>query len=308
VSFTAINEIFDHLGPTPWLCFKNTRLLIDYRRELDEALGMLTLGGLEDMSFSHESQALDAVSYKIFMPKCSNVDVDSVKVDMMTITPFIASKVATRMRALKRYELVRLFNHYIRLPSTRRMAGDVFKAYCHITFSTRIKFKFVPMVRIGGHTNDRGAKEPQWHSSHTKFPESTESKALEALHVEASSKTVSLSIDPSRIVDYSMDEVTDGIQVEANVYYILLKANQVGIDSFILHNDTLYLFQMTTFAAYDIKEKLMPFLLSLKGTLSQSRWHFIFAKPSLHILACPVPKCTVLQDLVLYSAEVEVES
>ncbi|KIM91796.1 hypothetical protein PILCRDRAFT_58282 [Piloderma croceum F 1598] len=302
MSFTAINEIFDHLGPTLRLCFGNTRSLIDYRRKLDEALGRLTLGGLEDMSFLHESQALDAVSCKIYMLKCSNVDVDSVEVDMTTITPFIASKVAAQMWALECYELVCLFNHWIRLPSTRGMAGDVFEPYCHITFSTRIEFEFVPMVHIGG------AKEPQWHLSHTKFPESPESKALEALRVEASSKTISLSIDPSRVVDYGTDEVTNGIQVEADVYYIPLKANQVGIDSFILHNDTLYLLQMTTSAAHDIKEKLVPFLLSLKGTPSRSRWHFIFVKPSLHILACPVPKCTVLQDLVLYSAEVEVKS
>jgi hypothetical protein len=88
----------------------------------------------------------------------------------------------------------------------------------------------------------------------------------------------------------------------------LRRGSQVGIDSFILHNDTLYLLQMTTSAADDIKEKLVPFLLSLKGTPSRSRWYFIFVKPSLHILACPVPKCTVLQDLVLYSAEVEVKS
>ena len=161
MSFTAIDEIFDHLGPIPRLSFGNTRSLIDYRRKLDEALGRLTLGGLEDMSFSHESQALDAISHNIYMLKRSNLDVDSVEVDMMTITPFIASKVAARMRALECYELVRLFNRYIRLPSTRGMAGDVFEAYCHITFSTRIKFEFVPMVRIGGHTNDRGAKEPQ---------------------------------------------------------------------------------------------------------------------------------------------------
>ena len=236
------------------------------------------------------------------MLKRSKVDVDSVEVDMMTITPSIESKVVARIKALERYELVRLFNRYIRLPSTRRMAGDAFEAYRHITFATRIEFEFVPMVRIGGHTNDRGAKERQWHSSHTKFPESVESKAL---RVEASSKPVSLSIDPSRVVDYSTDE---GIRVEADVYYIPLKANQVGIDSFILHNDTLYLLQMTTSAAHDIKENLVPFLLSLKGTPSRSRWRFIFVKPSLHILACPVPKCTILQDLVLYSAEVEVKS
>ena len=141
--------------------FGNSRSLVDYRRKPDEALGRLTLGGLEGMSFSHESQTLDAVSHKMYMLKRSKVHVDSVEVDMMTITPSIASKVAARMRALERCELVRLFNRYIRLPSTRRMAGDVFEAYCHITFSTRIEFEFVPMVRIGGHTNDRGAKEPQ---------------------------------------------------------------------------------------------------------------------------------------------------
>jgi len=51
------------------------------------------LGGLEDMSFLHECQALDAISRKIYMLKRSNVDVDSVEVGPMTaITPFIASK------------------------------------------------------------------------------------------------------------------------------------------------------------------------------------------------------------------------
>ena len=60
VSFTTIDKIFDHLGPSPRRCFGNSRSLIDYRRKLDEALGRLTLGGLEGMSFSHESQALDA--------------------------------------------------------------------------------------------------------------------------------------------------------------------------------------------------------------------------------------------------------
>ena len=53
-----------------------------------------------------------------------------------------------------------------------------------------------------------------------------------------------------------MDEVTDGIQADADVYYIPLKANQVGIDLFILHNDTHHL-QMTTSAAHDIKNSCL---------------------------------------------------
>jgi len=78
------------------------------------------------------------------------IDVDSVLVYIQPISPFIASKVARRMRALKRHELVSLFKRYNALPSTRIMSGDVFEAYCHVIFSTRIEFDFVPMVRIGG--------------------------------------------------------------------------------------------------------------------------------------------------------------
>ena len=86
--------------------------------------------------------------------------------------------------------------------------------------------------------------ELQWQSSHTRFPESKASKAG-ALHVTASSKTVSLNINSSYVVDYSVSEVTDGIQVEGDIYYIPLKANQVGIDSFILHNLIPYFLQPT---------------------------------------------------------------
>jgi hypothetical protein len=300
VSLTPIDEIFDELGPTPRLCFEKKRWLTEYRRKLNEALGRLTLSYLEDMSFTRESLALDAVSDKMYMLKRSGVDVDSVEVDIMTITPFVASKIATRMRALERHDLARLFHRYIALPSTRKMAGDIFEAYCHVKFSTRIEFEFVPMVRIGGQTKTKTAKEPQWHSSHTEFPESKESKAL---GVKDSAETVSLSIDPSHVVDYSTGEVTDGLQVQADVYYIPLKTSQVGIDSFILHNNTLYLLQMTASDVHGIKNKLITFLLSLKGLPSRHHWHFIFVKPPrLHIL---VPDCA---ELPLHSAEVEVKS
>jgi hypothetical protein len=126
------------------------------------------------------------------------------------------------------------------------------------------------------------------------------------MRVRPSAKTVSLSIDPSHIIDYSTREVTDGLQVQADVYYIPLETDRVGIHSFILHNNTLYLLQMTASDVHGIKNKLVPFL---KGLPSRCHWHFIFVKPPhLHILACPVPDCAELQGLALYSAEVEVES
>jgi hypothetical protein len=224
----------------------------------------------------------------------------------MTITPFVA-KVAALLQALECHELVCLFDCYIALPSTRNVAGDIFEAYCHVIISKRIKFKFVPMVHTDDQMKTRAAREHQLHLSHTKFQESKESSVFEALCVEASVETVSLSIDPSHIVNYSMAKVTDGLQVEADVYYILLKINQVRINSFILHNNNLYLLQMTVSDVHGIKSKLEPFLLSLKGLPSQRYWHFIFVKPPCcHNLACPVPDCAELWNLALYLAEIEV--
>ena len=145
----AIEAVFYELGPTPRLCFGSERFLIEYQANLDEALEGISLAYLESLTTRHRL-ALNAVSHKIFMLRRLTIDVDTVSVCIQPISPFVASKVARRMRALKRHELVSLFKRYNALPSTRIMSGDVFEAYCHVIFSTRIEFDFVPMVRIGG--------------------------------------------------------------------------------------------------------------------------------------------------------------
>jgi hypothetical protein len=40
------------------------------------------------------------------------------------------------------------------------------------------------------------------------------------MHVGASASGVSLGVDLSRVVDYSSDEATDGLEIKAGVYYI----------------------------------------------------------------------------------------
>jgi hypothetical protein len=147
MSLTAIDKIFDEVGPTPRLCFGTETSLTEHKRK---ALGKLTLSYLEDMAITHEYLALDAASRKMYMLTGSSVRMDSVEVDIVTISPFrvVASKIAARMR---RHELVRLFNCYIALPSMREIiAGDIFEAYCLLIFSTKIVFNFIPMVRIDG--------------------------------------------------------------------------------------------------------------------------------------------------------------
>jgi hypothetical protein len=306
VPLPVIEAIFNKLGPNPRLCFGTKRSLIEYEASLNAALEGLSLAYLETL-ISRNHFELDVVSHKIFMLRRSIIDLDAVEVVIQFISPFIASKVARRMRALKRHELVGLFKfkHYNALPSTR-MSGEVFEAYCLIIFSTRIKFDFALMVRIGGQPTVREKRMAQWFSSDTEFNGSAQSQALEVLRPRALASGASLDVYPSRVVDYDSNEITGGLHVEADVYYIPIKTNQEGIDSFILHDTTLYLLQMTVSDNHGISDELWPFLVSLKGLPPKSNWRFIFVKPPLKILACPVPRSAELRDLILYSAEVEV--
>jgi hypothetical protein len=305
VRLPAIDGIFNELGPIPRLCFGTERSLIEYRADLDEALEGLSLPYLESLT-SRNPLALDTVSHKIVVLRRSTIDVDSVLVYIQPISPFIASEVARRMRALKRYELVSLFKRYNASPSTRRISGNVFEAYCHVIFSTMIELEFVPMVRIGGQPTVREKRMPPWFSSHTEFSGSAQSQALEVLRARALASRASLDMYPSRVVDYDSNEIARGLHIEADVYYIPIKTNQAGIDCFVVHDKTLYLLQMTASDTYSISDELWPFLVSLKGLPPKRKWRFIFVKPPGKILACPVPRSAELWDLDLYSAEVEV--
>jgi hypothetical protein len=304
VPLAAIEAIFYELGPTPRVCFGKERSLIEYRANLNDALAQLSMDYFENLSSRPRFALDDAVSHKLISLRRLSIDVDSVSAYIQPISPFIASRVARRMRALKRHELVSLFNRYSALPSTRKMSGDVFEAYCHTIFSTRIEFHFVPMVRIGGQPMVREKRLPQWFSSHTDFSESQ--APLEVLRASALARKASLNIYPSRFVDYGSDEIARGLHIESDVYYLPIKTNQAGIDSFILHDQTLYLFQMTVSDILGISDKLWPFLDSLIGLPPKSNWRFIFVKLPGKILACPVPHSAELRDLDLYSAEVEV--
>ncbi|KAF8350326.1 hypothetical protein F5887DRAFT_944842 [Amanita rubescens] len=275
VPLPNIEAIFYELGPTPRLCFEEGGSLIEYRANLDVALDGLSLAYLGSLTFRNRLE-LDTVSHKMFLLRRSTLHCP--------------------------HELISLFKRYSALPSTRKLSGDVFEAYCHVILSTRIKFDFVPMVRIGGQPIVREKRMPQWFSSHTECG----SQALEVLRASALARGASLDMYPSRVVDFDSDEIAGGLHIEADVYYIPIKTNQAGIDSFILHENTLYLLQMTVSDTHGISDELWPFLVSLIGLPPKSNWRFIFVKPPGKILACPVPRSDELLDLSLHSAEVEV--
>ncbi|KIM83445.1 hypothetical protein PILCRDRAFT_88222 [Piloderma croceum F 1598] len=112
--------------------------------------------------------------------------------------------------------------------------GSYFDAYCHV-ISIKIEFNLIPMTTVA----------------------SLGIKIFCSLSQQCFSQRKSFS---PRLVDYSTDEVADGLQIE--VHFILPQTNRVGTDSFIL---VLYLFQMISARVHGITDKLLPFFISLKG-------------------------------------------
>ena len=65
-----------------------------------------------------------------------------------------------------------------------------------------------------------------------------QSQALEVLRASSLASGASLDVYPSRVVEYDSNEIASGLRIEADVYYILIKTNPAGINSFISHDKT----------------------------------------------------------------------
>jgi hypothetical protein len=127
--FDLINEIFDELGPIPRLCIEyGEDELEGYREDLNNALGNISIDNLEKLAAA--GMEMDVTSHKV----CLIRRFDSTglrfskKVKVSPITPYVASRIAFQLKNAQRDELIRLYKKFIHDPSTRKMAGDIFKA------------------------------------------------------------------------------------------------------------------------------------------------------------------------------------
>jgi len=91
--------------------------------------------------------------------------------------------------------------------------------------------------------------------------------------------------------------------ITPNVYYLLKKKNQMMLDSFIVHEDHLYILHFTSGQQHDIKNGLLAFLQGCDGLPPVANRHFIFViLDDVDVLKCPFPESEDLQKLLLYSS------
>jgi hypothetical protein len=180
------------------------------------------------------------------------------------------------------------------------MAGVIFEAIVQSRLQDKMSLEFVRMVKLDGSakrkrsSSETKASRPRWHSSHISLRDNNK---LEEIHQDAKRESGTVTINPPRSVEFG----DDGLEkIDKNVLYIPAASNHKAIDSFILLDDTLYLFQITIASHQDINLGLIG-VSQQYGFPPMEKWCYVFIIPSNLILTVPQLNGG-LQALKLYSA------
>ena len=288
-----VNAVFDELGPTPRLCIDYLRSaqIEQYERDIKTAISALTTSELEQLFIDTNSLTMNNTSHKIYLiSRRDRKNVSSLAI-VFPITSSIKFRLASHFQTLKLREQIRLYKSFSEVPESRVMAGIFFEAAGQQCLQGGMDLKLVRMVQLA-------SSKPQWHSSHVPFPNNAE---LERLRQDALQQQQPLIIPKDlEIREYTKHGLTSPI--ESNVIYVPGSINQEAIDSFVVMNGLLYIFQFTIGEEHDVKPGLMDLVRGYPELPSMANWRFIFIIPPNHILKCPQPWSLELRKLHPYSA------
>jgi hypothetical protein len=91
--------------------------------------------------------------------------------------------------------------------------------------------------------------------------------------------------------------------IEPNIFYVLEATNQSALDSFILLDDVLYIFQITIKSTHNINHGLIKSANNY-GFPPMDRWQLVFIIPPNHTLMVPQPWRLAMCNLSVYLAVV----
>jgi len=174
------------------------------------------------------------------------------------------------------------------------MAGVFFEALAQTALQEGITLELVPMVKL-----DEARKgEPRWRSSHEFFTDSQ----LEERRLQAFTRRSNINIQLIRTEEFPDNK---SLTLVRDVMYVPEADNKVALDSFILLNDGLFIFQPTTAETHVIKQGLLDFFK--KYVVPLPSWKFLFIIEPKQKLICPQPRNATLHELKMYSAVVDVK-
>ena len=291
--------MYNRFGPTPRICYdflKDDAALIDHQAHSQSALGNLSLKALRTMLVDAITMNMRTVSSMLFVinrvPEKSlrraNLEFNNnSKYAYLSLEPMTHAVEMALRNQLWQEEQIDQFQFYsflTRCESTMwSIAGLVFKWMGHSWLQKCIKLDlFSLMERKSG-----GSGRPQLRSTHGN-----------------TSKTPEFSIDiqPTRMIEYPGSSLGT---IEPGTYYILESESQVAFDSFIVVDDTLYIFRFSVASDYPIDDEILSFLPQI-SLLSKLEWRYVFVVPPRSETSCRQPQdnyvVTVPKGTRLFSA------
>lgn len=270
--------------------------LAEYEEAVGKAISGVTSAQLEKLFKDAGSLSMNAVSHKICLVRREKRGDMHSRAVVAPITPSIQSRLANQFRNIKRDEKVRLYEYFARDPDARGTAGIFFEAIAQQDLQERIVLRLIPMVKLD---QVRKGKSPQWYSSHGFLNNSK----LEQFRQQALQQEMRIDANPSRTEEFPDDGPSS---ITSDVFYVPEATNHEALDSFILLNNHLFIFQFTIGQTHGIKPGLLRFFERCKGAPPMSEWRFVFIiEPNL-TLTCPQPWHLDLRKLLPYSAVVNI--
>jgi hypothetical protein len=297
---TVIRERFHNAGPSACLClaFDSVEIEVFYTSREERIKKLLTVESFKKLINESEGLLMGNVSHQICLVYRSDPHkMHSYTVD--PITPFVSHQLRTQLWQLEENEVLNMLRWFSWVPSGG-MIGLLFEAHFQRAFAKGIELNAKPMFRASG---------SRWHA---KFGDFSARPRLQKAQSEAASNMdsdISLHITPTRMFAYDhMDKrLHERLTIEEGIYYVPLADNGVAIDSLILHERYLYLFQFSGSLKADIRLGLQDILNQFSGLPPQANWCFIFVVPQGHTsFHCAHSDEGFLKDHVPYIAQVAV--
>jgi hypothetical protein len=211
------------------------------------------------------------------------------------ITPNVGHRISQLLAENTEDEALKLYRVFSQVSGT--VSDMVFISHIHHTFSKAIDLEARPMIRT--------SKPSCWRAtfSNPSVPSGLQRVCSEVqLH-----RVISLSVEPKSVSVFSKSG-SEKITIEPDTLYIPKPGSNVGFDSFIVHENKLVLFRITT-AHIHIKqpEDIQAALEGqFTGLPSPSEWFFIFTVPkSLDRFECPHTDGDFFSGHIPYAAKIE---
>ncbi|RDB20072.1 hypothetical protein Hypma_012849 [Hypsizygus marmoreus] len=276
--FLSIDTIYDELGPVPYICFgalKDPQMLERLRRYVQRIT--VKSEWLPVELFRPSLGQSDLLDFCLIRPPCllkrfeerGGYGLDNIAI--VPITEHVALQSALTLQSAETWQLIDAFNAFSPHFARNEIAGCFFEAYCQQQFQDLVKMQLGRMVLVS-------PKSEEPNTAYSCHRERLNESDLETSWIAASNHASHLLVKPTKVQSYG--DFGEGAVIEPAVYYMPSFDNCLATDSFILHDDTLYIFQFRRRSNNGPSKRLCHILDHSRG-IPHTNWRHVFVIPDV---------------------------